>query len=160
MTQAEHAHRAYRSLGHRAGQASAANNIGWCHGELGNHHRGLVYCQEALDILLDIEDLRATANIWDSLGALHFGIGDPTQGEHCYQQAIALNRKLGDRFNEADAYTNLGDGHHQAGNRDAARQAWQQALTILDDIEPDAAAQIRAKLDPTPTGRVVADASQ
>jgi DNA-binding SARP family transcriptional activator/tetratricopeptide (TPR) repeat protein len=147
LTQFEHAHRSYRRLGHPAGQAYAAHNIGYCHGLLGDHHKGLPYGQEALDILTEIGDLEAMANTWDGLGDLHFGLKDQPRAEHCYQQAIALYRTVGDRFREADVHTTLGDRHHHTGNPDAARQAWQHALAILEDIEPDAAAQVRTRLD-------------
>jgi tetratricopeptide (TPR) repeat protein len=149
LTHAETAHRAYRSAGNRPGQAYAANNIGWYHRQLGNHAAGIPYCQEALDILLDIDEPDGAAGAWDSLGALYFGIGDRAQGEHCYQQAIALCRRLGDRYSEAATYTNLVHAHTGAGDHDAAHQARQQALAILDDLEPDAAAQIRARLSAT-----------
>lgn len=38
----------------------------------------------------------------------------------------------------------------QVGDRDAAERAWQRARTILDELAPDAAAQLRSRL-PAPT---------
>jgi hypothetical protein len=57
LTHAETAYRAYHSVGATGGQAYAANNIGWYHGQLGNHASGIPYCEEALDILLDIDEI-------------------------------------------------------------------------------------------------------
>jgi tetratricopeptide (TPR) repeat protein len=149
LTHAETAYRAYHSVGATRGRAYAANNIGWYHGQLGNHASGIAYCEEALRILLDIDELDGAQGAWDSLGALHFGIGDPEQGDHCYRQAIALCRTLGDRYSEAATYANLVRAHTQAGNHDAAGEARKQAMAILNDLEPDAAAQIRTRLDAT-----------
>src|SRR5262249_37160286 len=143
----------YRILGNRAGQAYAAYNIGWCHNRLGNYEKGLAYGQEALDILLEIEDLDGSAYSWGSLGALHFAAGDQAQSEHCYQQAIAAYQRLSDRSREADIYVKLGDCYHQAGKPSAAHRAWQQALTVLGDLEPGTAAQIRTRLDVIDTSR-------
>src|SRR6185437_3304897 len=141
---------AYRTLGHAVGQAYAANNIGWCYRQLGNHHEGLAYCQQALDILTETDDLEATAITWDNLGSLHFALNDAQHGTHCYEQAIALYRQLGDRYTEADTHANLSEAHHQHGNHDAARLARRQALAILDDLDPVAAAPARARLQAVP----------
>jgi DNA-binding SARP family transcriptional activator/tetratricopeptide (TPR) repeat protein len=149
LIHAEKAHRAYESVGSTRGQAWAANAIGWYHGQLGNHAKGLPYCQEALEVLVNIDDPDGAASTWDSLGALHFGIGDSAQGEHCYLQAIMLYHRLDDRYNEADSYVNLVKGYIQTGNHDAARCATQQAMAIINDLEPDAAAEVRARLGPT-----------
>jgi DNA-binding SARP family transcriptional activator len=152
LSHAENAHRSYQSVRDAYGQAYAANNIGWTHGLLGNPRAGLPYCREALEIFLTIDDLDAAARTLDSLGALHFAVGDAGAGEHCYQEAITLYRRLGDRYNEADTYVNLVGAHRQTGNRDAARRIREQALAILDDLEPDAAAPIRTRLDATDLG--------
>jgi tetratricopeptide (TPR) repeat protein len=150
LNHAEQAHRAYQSVRCRHGQAYAANAIGWYRGQLGNHAGGLSYCLEALDIFVDIDDLDGAAFTWDSLGAVYFGIGEPEQGEHCYRESITLYRRLGDRYNEADTYANLITGYIQTGNHDAARLVRQQAIAILNDLEPNVAAQILARLDPIP----------
>jgi DNA-binding SARP family transcriptional activator/tetratricopeptide (TPR) repeat protein len=149
LQHAEHAHRLYQSLGHSPGQAYAANNIGWFHGRLGTYADGLRYCREALDTFNKLEDVHGAAATWDTLGVLHFGMQDPQEGERCYQQAITHYRKVGDRLGEADTYANLVDGHIQTGNHDAAHHARRQAIAILDDLEPDAAAHIRARLAAT-----------
>jgi tetratricopeptide (TPR) repeat protein len=149
LTHAESAYHAHQSVGNAPGQAHAANAIGWYHGRLGDHRTGLPYCQEALDIFLDIGDLDASAMTWDSLGALHFGIGDYEQGEQCYRQTINLYRRLGDRYHEANTYATLIHAHTQTGDYDAAHRARQEAIAILDQLEPAAASQIRARLEPT-----------
>jgi len=150
LTHAIQAHHAYRTLGHAVGQAYAANNIGWCYRQLGNDHEGVAYCQQALDILIETDDLEATAIAWDNLGSLHFALNDAQHGTHCYQQAIGLYRRLGDRYTEADTHANLSEAHHRHGNHDAARLARRQALAVLDDLDPVAAAPVRARLQAVP----------
>jgi Tfp pilus assembly protein PilF len=57
-----------------------------------------------------------------------------------------LYRTLGYRFCEAECFTNLGDCYQRDGDVDAAEYAWRQALELLDELEPDAGIQVRARL--------------
>jgi hypothetical protein len=101
LKDAEHAHDIYKSAGHLAGQANAANSIGWFHSRLGDHHRGLPYCQDALAAFIELGNLEGAAATWDSLGALHFGMGDPQPATTSYHHAIDIYRATGDLFNMA-----------------------------------------------------------
>ena len=150
LTHAEHAYDVYKSIGHLSGRAYAANATGWYRSLLGDHATGLTYCQEALDIFIKLDDIEGAAATWDSLGRVYFGLNDPHQGQYCYQQAIDICHELGNRYCEAYAYANLVDGHHQADDQLAARRARHLALAVLDDLEPGAAAHIRARLDAVP----------
>jgi hypothetical protein len=53
-------------------------------------------------------------------------------------QALVLHQ------GEANALACVGEVYRRAGDPDAARQAGQQASAILDELEPPAAAQVRA----------------
>jgi DNA-binding SARP family transcriptional activator len=149
----DHAKRAYdiyRSARQLPGQAAAANAVGWYHGRLGEHQTGLLYCREALSMFARVDDVEGLAITWDSLGVLHFGVDDPQVGAECFHRAIARYRTLGHRFCEAESYANLGDGYDRIGNHDAASRAWRQAIALLDELEPDAARPVRARLHAVP----------
>lgn len=136
----------YQSAFSLVGQASALNDIGWCHAQLGDYQRARSCCQEALALHRRLGDPRHEAKDWDSLGHVERLLGRPATAAFCYERALGLVRELGDRFSEADVLTHLGDCHHFAGDALRARDAWQQALDILDRMHHPHAEQIRAKL--------------
>jgi hypothetical protein len=70
-------------------------------------------------------------------------VGQPGATGH----AIDIYRELGARYNEAESLNQLGNVHHASGSQDAARTAWQQALTIMESLRHDDAAELRSKLE-------------
>jgi len=158
----DHVHRAldlFRAAGHRDGQATALNAVGWLHAVLGDHQQALTCCQQALTMLQELGNRFIEAATWDSLGYVHH-LGRRDQAVSCYQHALDLYRELGDRYSEAETLTHLGDTHHATGNLDATRDAYRRALAILDDLDQPEAEQVRVKLkelnehNGVPTGRV------
>ncbi|ETK37876.1 hypothetical protein MPTA5024_01865 [Microbispora sp. ATCC PTA-5024] len=158
LTHCEDALQLYRSIGHALGQAYTGTAIGEYHGLLGDPVTGLAYCREALDAFLTVDDLAGAAAAWDVLGGLHFRTHDTQEGERCYQQALALWRRLGDRFMEVTTQANLADSRQRAGDADAAHQARRLVLAVLHELEPDAAAQVRSRLDVAPAPAACATA--
>jgi tetratricopeptide (TPR) repeat protein len=143
-----HVHRAlglFRAAGHRDGQATALNAIGWLHALLGDRQQALTYCQQALIILQELGNRFIEAATWDSLGYAHH-LGHHDQAVSCYQHALDLYRELGDRYSESETLIHVGTTHHATGNLSAARDAWQHALSILDDLDHPDADQVRVKL--------------
>jgi len=77
----------YATAGHRAGQAHALNNIGWCHALLGDQRQGVDYCERSLALHRELgvgdvhRDAGAARQTWqaalemlDELG--HYDAGD------------------------------------------------------------------------------------
>ena len=128
----------YRAAGHRVGQATAANDIGWSHALLGSYQQAITYCQRGLAASQELGERNGQASSWDSLGFVQHRLGNHLRSVQCYQRAIDIYRDLGDLFNEADSLCSLGDVHQSQGELDAARRAWSDALRIFGEIgHPD-----------------------
>lgn len=147
----------YRRAGNRRGQARSLNNIGWYQAQLGHYQEALTACEQSLALHQDIDDRQGQAGASDSLGYVRLNLGQPAEAISGYQHALAIYRELGDRSYEADTLTHLGDAHVASGNIQAAIDAWEQAEIILTDLDPAAAAQVRARrtaLEPAAHGPV------
>jgi tetratricopeptide (TPR) repeat protein len=145
----EHARQAldlYVAAGHRRGQAMAFTTTGWHEAQLGAHRRALAACEQALPIFQELADVASEAATWDTIGYVHRHLGHQREAAASYRRSIARYRDLGDRYNEADSLVHLGDARHTAGDIGGARDAWRQALTILDEIAPSDADEVRARL--------------
>jgi DNA-binding SARP family transcriptional activator/tetratricopeptide (TPR) repeat protein len=124
----------YQYGGHRCGQATALNAIGWHHAHLGEPERGLPFCAEALDLYQSIGDRHGVAITADSLGYIHRHLDRFVGAIAYYQRAIDLFSELGDRYEQADTLESLGDTHFAFGDPAPARAAWQEAAAILDEL--------------------------
>jgi tetratricopeptide (TPR) repeat protein len=149
---AEQALQLVQAIGDKASEAAALNNVGWCHGLLGDYEQARAFCQRSLTLCAETGDRWLEGNAWDSLGYAEYQLGNLAEAAVCYERALSLSREVGHRFYESEALTHLGDTRHAAGDLAQARQAWQQALTILEDIRHPDADQIRAKLGSTTEG--------
>jgi DNA-binding SARP family transcriptional activator len=135
----------FRRAGQRAGQAIALNSVGWFHILLGDCHRGLAYCQQALTIWDELGDRSGYAT-WDSVGYAQCQLGHYDYAISSYQRALALTRRVHAPEAQAKVLAHLGDAHHAAGDPQQARNAWHQALTILVDLNHPDAEKVSAKL--------------
>jgi tetratricopeptide (TPR) repeat protein len=138
--------RLYQAIGAKASEAVTLNEIGWCHGLLGDYQQARPFCRQALTLCVETGDRRIEGHAWDSLGYAEHHLGDLAQAAACYQRALSIAREVGDRRLEASTLTHLGDTRHAAGELAQAREAWQQALAILDDWHHPDAEKVRAKL--------------
>jgi tetratricopeptide (TPR) repeat protein/transcriptional regulator with XRE-family HTH domain len=136
----------YHAAGHRVGQASALNNIGYLHAELGDHPRALAYCQRSVRAFRELADRRGEAIALGSLGRAYHQLGQYAQALDCYRQALTVIGQLGDRHSQADICTHLGETYHAVGDDIAARQAWTEALSVYEEQNPVQASQLRARL--------------
>jgi DNA-binding SARP family transcriptional activator/tetratricopeptide (TPR) repeat protein len=126
-------------------QATALNAVGWCHAQLGNHAQALVHCQRALP-LIDLDNHRARADTWDSVGFAYHHLGELDRAADAYEQALALARQAGARHLEATVLTHLGDNHRARGCRASARAAWRPALEILVSIDATETEEVSDRL--------------
>ncbi|GAA2714843.1 hypothetical protein GCM10010429_35350 [Micromonospora olivasterospora] len=154
LDHAQRAHRLFEAAGHAQGQANALNNIGWYHIQLGDHRRALDYCERALAQQQRTGNRYWEAHAWDSLGYAHHQLGRHRDAIDCYEHALALWHEVGERYYEATTLTHLGDSHDAAGEPRSARTAWRRALDVLDRLGHPDAAQVRARLDGTPSAPV------
>jgi DNA-binding SARP family transcriptional activator/tetratricopeptide (TPR) repeat protein len=136
----------YRAGGHQAMEPTALNDVGYCHGLLGNYQRAMAYCQQALVANQELGERSGESATWDSLGYIHHQLGDYQQAVTCYERSLDLCRELADQYNEADTLDHIGDAHCRAGYLDAARRAWSHALDIFDEIGHPDSEHVRVKL--------------
>jgi tetratricopeptide (TPR) repeat protein len=147
----DHAHRAlacYEAIGHRFGQASGFNDIGYMLATLGKYEEALPSAQRALALLQQEprDDVGAAAT-WDTIAYIQTKIGQYEQAEESYRRALELLRTLGgDRSEEAGILTRLGDVLLASGQPDAAAGAWQQALGLFTEADEQQAASVKARL--------------
>jgi DNA-binding SARP family transcriptional activator len=150
LRHAERALRLYQAIGDKASdkasEAATLNNIGWCHGLLGDYQQARAFCRQALALSEGAGDRWTEAVTWDSLGYAEHHLGNFAQAVACYQRALSIAREAGARFHEAETLTHIGDTRQAAGELAQAREAWQQALAIFEDLQHPQADQVRAKL--------------
>ena len=139
----------YRTAGHRTGQATALNMVGWCELRLGNPERAVTCCKQAIEIQEETADPEA-ASTWDTLGCAYQELGRHTHAAECFRRALDLSRTVGDRYYEAFVLGHLGDTHRATGDDAAARNAWQTALDVLTRFGHPDAAELRKKIDDLP----------
>lgn len=136
----------FRAAGHKAGQANAISNAGWCHSVLGEHEAALARYQQALVLHREIDNRDGECFTWDNLGNIYHRLGRHSQAVACYRHSIRLFRELGNLPELAATLTRLGDSLHVAGHPRDAHTAWQEAHTILDSLHDPSASQILARL--------------
>ncbi len=136
----------FRTAGHKAGQANATSNAGWCHSVLGEHEEALACYQQALALHRETDNRDGECCTWDHLGNTYHRLGRHDQAITCYEHSARLFRELGNRPDLAEVLTHLGDTLHAAGHPDDARTAWQEAQVILDSLRDPSVSQILARL--------------
>ncbi|MFL6121649.1 BTAD domain-containing putative transcriptional regulator [Actinophytocola sp.] len=136
----------FRELGHRAGQASALNAVGWCEAQLGMLADAEAHCRSALGLHHELADRHGEAGAWDSIGYVLMRASRHEEAVACFVESVALARDLRDRASEGEALDHLGDAHEAMGDRETARKYWQEALSVLEELDPAAAAGLRGKV--------------
>jgi tetratricopeptide (TPR) repeat protein len=146
LADAEQALRLFQAVGHRPGEATMLNKVGWCHALLGQYEQARSFCQQALTLTAELGLPDVEIHVWDSLGYAEHHLGNLAEAAACYQHSLSMHQEFGDRYGEADVLTHLGDTRDAAGEPSQARDAWQQALDILDGLHHPDADQVRARL--------------
>ena len=136
----------FRSTRNTQGQASTLNDIGWFYVLLGKHEEALAACREALGLFEKLGNSAAQANTWDSIGYAYHSQGNHAEAIASYEYAYELLLELGDLYGQAEILDHLGDTYLATGVPEAAREVWERALSTMEELRHNDAAQIRAKL--------------
>jgi DNA-binding SARP family transcriptional activator len=136
----------FLAAGHKAGQANAISNAGWCHSVLGEHEEALACYQQALALHREIDNRDGECYTRSCLGNTYHRLGRHDQAVTCFQESARLFRELGNHPELAAALTHLGDSLHAAGHPGDAHAAWQEAHQILAGLHDPSASQILARL--------------
>jgi tetratricopeptide (TPR) repeat protein len=146
LTYAQRGLAVFREIGHHTGEAVALNAVGWCEAQLGMLADAEVHCRASLAIHQDTGDRHGQAGAWDSLGYVLMRASRHDEAVACFVESIAVARELRDRASEGEALDHLGDAHEAMGDRETARKYWHEAVSVLEELDPAAAAELRGKL--------------
>ena len=72
----------FRAARHKAGQANATSNAGWCHSVLGEHEEALACYQQALALHSEIDNRDGECCTWDHIGNTYHRLGRRRPGDH------------------------------------------------------------------------------
>ncbi|GIJ55990.1 tetratricopeptide repeat protein [Virgisporangium aurantiacum] len=134
----------FEGAGQPTGYAASLGVVGWYHALVGEYPQALENCRTA--VALQEDGGQVAPSTLDSLGYAYHHLGRHREAAAAYRRAIDLYRDAGDRFHEADTLVHLGDSLRAAGAAAQATLSLRQALTILEDLEHPAAADLRARL--------------
>ena len=135
----------YRRAEHRGGEGRAMNNVGWFQAQLGKYREALASCQAALAIHRELDDGPGESATLDSLGYIHHRLGHYEQAVDHYQRS--LDRR-GDWEPALAGRTlgRLGAAQLSTGRLAEGRETLRRALTLLEDLAPGDADEVRAAL--------------
>ena len=103
--------------------------------DLGEPHRAIEFCDQALAVALEIGDLRLEHNALVTLGQVYAALGDPRRAIEFDEHALAITREIGDRSGEGNALVALGLVYTDLGESHRAVQFYEQAIACLDGME-------------------------
>ena len=146
LTHAQRGLAVHREAGNRAGEAVALNAVGWCEAQLGMLTDAEAHCRAAVALHQDTGDRHGETGAWDSLGYVLMRASRHQEAVECFVRSVALARELRDRASEGEALDHLGDAHEAMDDRGTARKYWHEAVTVLEELDPAAAAAVRGKL--------------
>ncbi|MEU4423007.1 tetratricopeptide repeat protein [Actinoplanes sp. NPDC024001] len=133
----------YQAAGRHGWAGDALDVIGWEHALLGEYRETLTHCTRALELQQQAGDRYGQASTWHSLGYAHRHLGDHPAAITCLRTSVELYEEFGDLYNQARGLRELGEAHRAAGDEEAARKAWEEALTILTELAPAEADELR-----------------
>ncbi|WP_106190952.1 AfsR/SARP family transcriptional regulator [Umezawaea tangerina] len=121
--------------GERAGRAYVHRSLGYAHKHLGNLVRAAGQFRSALELYVELGNLRGEART-------HQNIADLCGRQNMHQQALEheiraheISRLLGDRLMEADCINNLGCAHSDLGDHEQGVLLCEKALLMSRELE-------------------------
>jgi tetratricopeptide (TPR) repeat protein/transcriptional regulator with XRE-family HTH domain len=129
-----HALTAARSIGDRAGEASALRNLGIAAGALGRQDEAIDRFEQSLAIREELGDRDGMAATLTSIGVAHDALGRFPEAIRYQRRCLALRLDIGDRLGAAGALLNLGVTLEQCGDHRNARDNYLQALAVFREF--------------------------
>jgi DNA-binding SARP family transcriptional activator/tetratricopeptide (TPR) repeat protein len=120
----------YRLIGNTQWEVRALSMMGASYTRLGHHARARRFCESALSLCMQHNDIYGQADSLDSLGAIAGNTGDHRQALDHHVRALALWRELDNTYRQAGTLAALGDTHRDLGEREHAQQCWQEAIEL------------------------------
>lgn len=91
---------------------------------------------QAMQICVELKDLRAQHDVWMAIGVLHYSRYRAKEALAAYGEGLSLARRAEDSYREAIALKGLGDVYLQSADQDKAGELYTRALQVrrLPDI--------------------------
>jgi tetratricopeptide (TPR) repeat protein len=140
------ASRLYLANGHRSGQATVLNEIGWTYLLMGKYEEATIDCEKAVAEHQRIGDRSGEAAAWDSLGYAQHHLGRYEQALISYTNAADIYHAISDRSLEADTLVHMGDTHYAQGELRLAEDRWGRALELYEGVDHPDAEHVRRRL--------------
>ncbi|MFD1048173.1 tetratricopeptide repeat protein, partial [Kibdelosporangium lantanae] len=101
-----------------------------CHARLGDQDRARAYCESALNLCRQHDDLYGQADNLDALGAIATHTHQHAEAARNYEQAFALWSTIDNTYRQADTLANLGRAQASLGHHEKAHTSWRQAIDL------------------------------
>ncbi|MFB9929981.1 tetratricopeptide repeat protein [Amycolatopsis halotolerans] len=147
---AEHSRQAlgiYREIGHQRNQAVNLTNLGNALRGMGHLDQALTHLQQGLNIFTTIGATGGQAWPLRCIAKVYHQQGHSDHAVDCLRQAAALECAGHRAYDYAMTLGDLGTVLNDIGRPREARDAWNEALSILNDLDPHQADQIRKHLN-------------
>ncbi|WP_170155943.1 tetratricopeptide repeat protein [Umezawaea tangerina] len=108
------------------------------------------HLRAGLALLARVYDIGAAGTACGLLARVELECGNLFEAREYGRQSVRLCKRVFDSRGEADALQNLAVVFRRTARYEAAVEAWEQAKTILDDLDPQRAAEIARLLRETP----------
>jgi CHAT domain-containing protein/tetratricopeptide (TPR) repeat protein len=125
----------YRSIGDRARQGHALENLGTGSLRLGDPSRARDYLLESLDMARERQDRGAQAKLLDKLGQAYRLLGEQGKAIQTYELALGAARAARDLQTERTAAGNLGLLYEAREDYDRATAHFQHALSLARQVQ-------------------------
>jgi tetratricopeptide (TPR) repeat protein/transcriptional regulator with XRE-family HTH domain len=106
---------------------------------------------EAVAVFTAVKDKSGLAYAENLLGVVARRTGDPAAAREHYATALAESTAAGDRYEQAFAHNGLAHAAHEMGDATAATREWTAALELARSLGIPLAAEVSARLGPSPT---------
>jgi non-specific serine/threonine protein kinase len=120
----------YRTLGERAGIATALNTLGNVARDEGDYERAQALYEESLALRREIGDRRGIAVVLNNLGLMARYRGNYERAAALATESLALRRELGDAWGIAISLTTLGYVAHHRSQYERAAALYGESLTL------------------------------
>ena len=90
--------------------------------------------KESLDILQNLDDKTAMAELLNKMGDLQVQIGDFKEALRLYRRSLSISKQTGHKAGMVDAMDKLGSAYNSSGDFDNALHQYQKALPILEEL--------------------------
>jgi two-component system, NarL family, sensor kinase len=121
--------------GERATLASALNNIGLIHWNLGELERAVEFYVRSAELFEELDNAKGLANTYNNIGLVLWQDGNLKEALAYTLKALRLRETLNDRYGMAASYTNLGAIHLELPTLDSALYWLKLSVPIKEEIK-------------------------